>query len=283
MNKRIILLTFLIVTGCAISPTGRSQLMLVSPEQAIDASKKAYIQALQPLAKDGKLDSSPKVSARVQLITGKIIAQAILLYPETVNWHWSIKVIDDPESVNAWCMAGGKMAIHTGLIITIKPTDDELAHVLGHEIAHAIANHTAEKMSVALASQIGLSTVAIVTGGNNGHNATLAGASLAASVAIQLPNNRMAEKEADRIGLELAAKAGYNPLAAVTLWQKMTKVNGNEYPEFLNTHPSPMSRMAALRQLAPAMMPYYEEFKERPIYLFKNETDILNENLEVFP
>lgn len=165
-------------------------------------------------------------------------------------------------------MAGGKMAIYTGLIIRIEPTDDELAQVIGHEIAHALANHTAEKMSVALASRIGLNTVAIASGGNNGGNATLAGAALAAGLAIQLPNSRKAEEEADLIGIELAARAGYDPRAAETLWHKMAEAGDAEIPEFLSTHPNPVNRVSTLRRLAPVMMPYYEEIKERPIYSF---------------
>jgi predicted Zn-dependent protease len=269
MKKYIILFLLLFATACATSPTGRQQLMLVSPEEAITASQSAYTQTLTPLAKSGKLDPDPQVSARVRHITGKIIAQAIRFYPNTTDWHWDIRVIEDPETINAWCMAGGKMAVYTGLLNKIKPTDDELAQVIAHEISHAIAHHTAEKMSVALASQLGLTTVAIVSGGDNGSNATLAGAALAAGLAIQLPNSRKAEAEADRIGIELAARAGYDPRAAETLWQKMSEAGGSGMPEFLSTHPNPMNRTATLRQLAPAMMPYYLEAGERPVYQFK--------------
>lgn len=266
MRKYLIFLVFLIVSACALSPTGRTQLMLVSPEEAITASKSAYIQTLAPLKKSGKLDTNLKVSRRVRHITGKIVAQAIEQFPETKEWHWDIRVIEDDRVINAWCMAGGKMAIYSGLIKVIQPSDDELAQVLGHEIAHALANHTAEKMSVAMASQLGLATVAIVTGGSSGGNATMASAELAAGVAIQLPNSRQAEIEADRIGIELAARAGYDPRAAETLWQKMSDAGNSDIPEFISTHPNPMHRMANLRKLAPEMMPLYLERKVRPIY-----------------
>lgn len=265
MKKSLLLCVLLFITACAVSPTGRKQLMLVSPEEAITASKSAYIQTLTPLKKKGKLDNNPKITSRVHYITGKIISQTTELFPRTAEWQWDIRVIDDPEIVNAWCMAGGKMAIYTGLLNKVKPTDDELAQVLGHEIAHAVANHTAEKMSVAMASQLGLATVAIVAGGESG-NAALAGASLAAGLAIQLPNSRTAEIEADRIGIELAARAGYDPRAAETLWLKMSKVGSSNMPEFLSTHPNPMNRMSTLRSLVPEMMPYYLEKKERPVY-----------------
>lgn len=254
--------------GCATSPTGRNQLMLVSPQQAISASREAYRETLLPLAEEGKVDSSPRVVRRVKQITGRIVAQAVRKFPESQDWDWNIKVIDDPETVNAWCMAGGKMAIYTGLLDKVKPTDDELAQVLGHEVAHALANHTAEKMSVALATQAGLLGVAIAANDSRYRDAALSGAALAASLAIQLPNSRTAETEADRIGIELAARAGYDPRAAVTLWQKMEQVGGQTPPQWLSTHPSPGNRQQTLSDLVPAMMPYYQDKVARPMYRF---------------
>ncbi|MCB1737085.1 MAG: M48 family metallopeptidase [Gammaproteobacteria bacterium] len=259
----------LLLNGCATSPTGRSQLMLVSPEMAIDASREAYVETLSPLEKEGKIDSTPATSKRVRDITGRIITQAIEQYPRTKDWEWSVKVIDEPETVNAWCMAGGKMAVYTGLLQKIDPSDDELAAVMGHEIAHAIANHTAEKMSVALATQIGMAGVAIAASDSRYSNLALTGASLAAVVAIQLPNSRTAESEADHIGLELAARAGYDPRASLSLWDKMGKVGGDNPPEFLSTHPAPASRQRELAKLIPTVMPYYREDRPRPIYILK--------------
>lgn len=264
-----LLLLLLLLTGCATSPTGRSQLMLVSPESAIASSKEAYTQTLKPLEKEGKIDSNPKVAARVQTITGRLIAQTIHLYPHTRNWEWSVKVIDDPETVNAWCMAGGKMAIYTGLLDKVKPTDDEVAQVMGHEISHAVANHTAEKMSVAMASQLGLLGVAAATAGSKYQEAALSGGAMAAALAINLPNSRTAETEADRLGIELAARAGYNPHAAATLWEKMAAVGGEGPPQFLSTHPSPGNRQETLRQLAGQMMSYYLDTTPRPVYQFQ--------------
>ncbi len=266
MRKPLVLLLLVILTACTTSPTGRSQFMLVSPEQAISASTEAYLQTLGPLEKDGKIDSNPVTSKRVKHITGKIIAQALELFPKTRDWQWSVKVIDDPEMVNAWCMAGGKMAVYTGLLEKVKPTDDELAQVMAHEISHAIANHSAERMSVAMASQLGLMAVAITTQDSDYAGAALTGTALAAVVAIQLPNSRTSEAEADQIGIELAARAGYDPRAAATLWKKMGEVGGASPPQFLSTHPSPKNRQATLRGMAPQMMPYYREAKERPVY-----------------
>ena len=237
--------------------------MIVSEDSAIAASKEAYIEMLRPYAEKGKIDDDPVLKNRVYRITGRLIAQAIKIRPETKNWNWSIKIIDDPETVNAWAMAGGKMALYTGLVEKIKPSDDELAQVLGHEIGHALAKHSAEKMSVAMASQVGVMAVGIATRSNE---LALTGASLAAALAVQMPNSRAAESEADRIGIELAAKAGYYPRAAVTLWEKMAKVGGKRPPEFLSTHPSPENREQKLASLVPQMMPYYEQKGERPAY-----------------
>ena len=268
LKKFPILLLVILITACATSPTGRHQLMLVTPEEAILASEEAYVQTLEPFDTKGKIDNDPVVTKRVKLITGRLISQAIETHPNSRNWDWSVKVIDDPETVNAWCMAGGKMAIYTGLIEKVKATDDELAQVMGHEIAHALANHTAEKMSVALASQAGMSALSIalsVTGLDLG-GAAMSGVELAATTAIALPNSRAAEEEADRMGIELAARAGYNPHAAATLWEKMEKSGGDSPPVFLSTHPSPAGRQQTLRDLAPQMMGYYLEKKPRPVY-----------------
>jgi predicted Zn-dependent protease len=253
----------ILIAACATSPTGRSQLMLVSEETAIAASKQAYVEMLKPYAEKGKLDNDPILKERAYRITGRLIAQAIKMRPDTANWDWTIKIIDDPETVNAWAMAGGKMALYTGLVQKIKPTDDELAQVLGHEIAHALAKHSAEKMSVAMASQIGVLAVGVATGGKG---YALTGTALAAALAVQMPNSRSAESEADRIGIELAAKAGYDPRAAVSLWQKMAKAGGKGPPEFLSTHPAPQNREQKLAELVPQMMPYYEQQGERPVY-----------------
>jgi predicted Zn-dependent protease len=262
----IILLCVVFIIACATSPTGRHQLMIVSEESAIAASKTAYVEMLRPYAEKGEIDNDPILKNRVYKITGRLIAQAIKVRPETKNWDWSIKIIDDPKTVNAWAMAGGKMALYTGLVEQIKPTDDELAQVLGHEIGHALAKHSAEQMSVAMASQIGVMAVGVAT---KSDGLTLTGAALAAALAVQMPNSRTAESEADRIGIELAAKAGYDPHAAVTLWQKMSKVGGSRPPEFLSTHPSPEHREQKLASLIPQMMPYYKQKGERPSYNLK--------------
>ena len=262
----VFLVCLVLIVGCATSPTGRSQLMLVSEDTAINASKQAYVEMLKPYEEKGKIDNDPALKDRVYRITERLIAQAIIMRPDTENWEWSIKVIDDPKTVNAWAMAGGKMAVYSGLVIQLKATDDELAQVLGHEIAHALANHSAEKMSVAIASTIGVAAVGVAA---ENKGLALTGAALAAALAVQRPNSRTAESEADQIGIELAARAGYDPRAAVTLWEKMANVGGKGPPEFFSTHPSPKNRQQKLAELVPKMMPYYEQKGERPRYRLK--------------
>jgi predicted Zn-dependent protease len=259
----ILALISLLLIACATSPTGRRQLMLVSEESAISASKEAYAQTLKPLTEEGKVDNDPVLKKRVTEITERLVAQAVKMRPETARWEWSIKVIDDPEVVNAWCMAGGKMALYTGLIEKVQATNDEIAQVMGHEIAHALANHQAEKMSVSMATAAGVAAVGVAS---DRPGLAMSGAAAAAMLAVKLPNSRAAETEADRIGIELAAKAGYDPRAAVTLWEKMGKVGGSHPPQFLSTHPAPQNRKQTLGALVPKMMPYYQSKQPRPIF-----------------
>jgi predicted Zn-dependent protease len=248
-------LLFVLISACATNIAGRKQISLVSESEAIEASKQAYVNTLKPYKDKGKLDSQQDVVARVNRITDKLIVQAIKKRPASGKWDWSIKVIDDPSLVNAWCMAGGKMAIYTGLITKLQATDDEIAQVMGHEISHALANHSAERMSMAMASELAVGAYSKVTGTVATKDSLPA---MAAQVALTLPNSRTSESEADALGIELAAKAGYDPNAAVSLWQKMAKVSGSGGLEFLSTHPSPKNREKALRNLIPKMMPYYK-------------------------
>jgi len=245
------------VAACVVSPTGRRQLALVSEDSAIVASEEAYAMQIGELRDAGKIVAeSSSAARRVDAITGRLVAQAIEMRPETADWDWSIEVVDDPEVVNAWCMAGGRMAVYTGLLQKVDPTDDELAQVLAHEISHALANHTAERMSVAIAANAGVLLAGVLS---EDSQRAMSNVALAAALAVQMPNSRTAESEADEIGIELAAKAGYNPNAAISLWQKMGSVSGGGPPQFLSTHPSPANRQQKLAELAPQMMAYYEQ------------------------
>lgn len=262
---RLIVLTVIsvLMTSCATSPTGRHQLMLVSEDSAIASSKQAYLSTVKQLDDAGKLEENWVINKRVDVITGQLITEAIKMRPDTANWEWSVVVIDDPKMVNAWCMAGGKMAIYTGLIEQLDPTDDELAQVMAHEISHALAKHTAEKMSMQVATSVGVAAVGIASD-NTG--VALTGAALTAMLAVNLPNSRAAEKEADRIGIELAAKAGFDPAAASTLWRKMAAVSKSSTPQFLSTHPQPENRLAELARLEPEMKKFYFPYAEHPVY-----------------
>jgi predicted Zn-dependent protease len=264
MKRAAVLLSIvaLVAIACTTSPTGRRQFMVVSEGQAIAASREAYLAQMAELSGSGKLVTDPAMLQRIDAITGRLVAQAIEMRPDTASWEWSVEVIDEPETVNAWCMAGGRMAIYTGLIRQLDATDAEIAQVMGHEIAHALANHTAERMSVAMATNLGIAAIGVLSD----RTEAMSAAATAAALAVQLPNSRTSESEADRIGIELAAKAGYDPNAAVTLWQKMEQASGGGPPAFMSTHPSPAQRQEALAALVPQMTPYYREGGERPVH-----------------
>lgn len=243
-----------LLTACETNPvSGRQQLVLVSEEQAQQASAQAYAQTLSEAQGKGQLNTDAALNARVKRITDRLVVQAGNMYPESRNWKWSIAVIDEPK-INAWAMPGGKMAIYTGIIQKLALTDDEIAQIMGHEISHAILGHGRERMSRAMATQSGLQLGSVLAGRD------LTALTPAATVALNLPNSRNAESEADRYGIELAARAGYDPRASVTLWDKMTRAtSGNKPPQFLSTHPAPDNRIQALQALIPRMMPIYEQ------------------------
>src|SRR2546422_5937637 len=236
------------VAGCATNPiTGRSQLMVVPERMAIGESAAAYNSMMGDLGKKKKIENTDSERAKkVREITDKLIAQAVRFRPDSANWKWEVQVINDPQTVNAFCMAGGKMAIYSGMWEKLKATEDEVAQVMGHEIGHALANHTQERMSIAYSTNVGTQLAAIALGARD-QTAVLR--PQAGGLAIQLPNSRESEAEADQIGIELAARAGYDPAAAVSLWDKMGKLGGGTPPEFLSTHPSPEHRKDTLQAL----------------------------------
>ena len=263
------ILLAVVLAGCESAPvTGRKQFMVVPEAQAIEASNEAYAQVLDPIRKQGKLNDDAAMKSRVDGITSRLVAQAILYRPETDAWNWQVAVIDDPKTINAWCMAGGQMAIYSGIITQLSLTDDEIAQVMGHEIAHALAKHSAERMSTAMASQAVLQIGAMLLGGDSARNRlTMQAAAAATTVGVQLPNSRKQESEADRIGIELAAKAGYDPHAAPRLWEKMLKATGSSgQAAFLSTHPQGEKRQETLAALVPEMMKYYDDKSVRPTH-----------------
>lgn len=251
------------ITGCATSPTGRSQFILISPDAAIIESEAAYLDTVRQLDDEDKLVNDPLTVARVARITGRLVSVAITEFPESADWKWSVAIVDDPETVNAWCMAGGRMAVYTGLFDQLKLTDDEFAQIMGHEISHALANHTAERMSRAMATTLG---VAVIGAASDNSGAAMAGTAVVANLALTLPNSRDAENEADIMGMVLATEAGFDPEAAVTLWQKMGDLNDERPAEFLSTHPAPENRQAALNGMIPEMLKVNPSRTKSPIH-----------------
>jgi predicted Zn-dependent protease len=256
------------LAACATNTiTGRSQLALVSEEQAISGSASAYSNMIGQYSKKGKVIAGTPRAERIRDITNRLVAEAVRFRPDSASWSWQVQVIDEPKTVNAFCMAGGKMGIYSGLWEKLGATDDEIANVMGHEIGHALASHTREKMSVAMSTSVGAAVLAAIVsarGGGSGYDGTRSMIESAANVGVNLPNSREAESEADQIGIELAARAGFDPRAAVTLWQKMAKLSGGQGSEFLSTHPSPQNRIARLNELVAKVDPYYVEAKSRP-------------------
>ena len=271
------------VSGCATNTmTGRDQFVLVSEEQAIKGSASAYSSMIGGFAKKKKLETGTARVVRVKEITNRLIAEAVRFRPDSGEWAWEVQVIDEPKTVNAFCMAGGKMGIYTGFWEKLGASDDEIAAVMGHEIGHALASHSREKMSVAMATNAAVAILAAVvasTSSNRGaYGATRDTAMLAAGLAVTLPNSREAETEADQIGIELAARAGFDPRAAVTLWEKMAK-EGAGGPEFLSTHPAPANRAERLKALIARVDPLYQRAKSGgaaariPDFLAANPTE----------
>jgi predicted Zn-dependent protease len=193
---------------------------------------------------------------RVQKITQRLIPQTSVFRPDATQWKWEVNV-QTSKDVNAFCMPGGKIMVYTGLIEQLQATDAELAAVIGHEIAHALREHSRERISRAYAEQIALAGVAVATGAGL---TTMALASQVSAVTFTLPHSREQEAEADRIGLELMARAGFDPNAAITLWQKMGKLGGGG-PEFLSTHPASGSRIKDLEANVPRVLPLYQAAK----------------------
>ena len=253
----------LTLTGCSTNPvTGRSQFMVVPESIAITQSAAAYNDMMGSLSKKKQVETGTARAEKLREITDRLIAQAVRFRPDSAKWNWEVQLINDPKTVNAFCMAGGKMAMYTGLLEKLKASDDEIAQVMGHEIGHALANHTQERMSIAYSTGIGTQLAAIALGARD---QTAALMQIAAVTAIQLPNSRESESEADQIGIELAARAGYDPGAAVTLWEKMGKLSeGKTPPEFLSTHPSPEHRATRLKELGAKVQPLYAAAKSAP-------------------
>ena len=252
-----------LVAGCETVDTtkggtvgvDRHQRMLVSEQEVEASAKQAYAQMMAEAQKKNALDRDAAQVQRIKTIVSRLVPQTGVFRPDAPKWQWEAHVISVDE-VNAWCMPGGKMAVYTGLIQKLQATDDELAAVMGHEISHALREHSREAVSRQMGTQMAVGIAGALFGiGDLGQGL----ANMVADVTLNLPNSRTNEVEADRIGVELAARAGYNPNAAISLWEKMAKLSGGgQPPKWLSTHPSHEDRINDLRSYAQKVMPLYQ-------------------------
>ena len=250
----------LFVWGCATAPyTGRRQVILVSEGQEISLGDDAYKHALR----DSVITHNPDAERIVRKVGERIAAAA-----NKPEYKWEFTVINDPDMVNAFAVPGGKVAAYTGIF---GPARDEagLAVVLGHEVAHALARHPAERMSQEMLLQLGGVGLGVALGKNPAMaNQVLQAYGIVGGVGVALPFGRSQETEADRIGLILMAKAGYDPRAAVDLWQRMEAVEKKDGaqgppPEFLSTHPGYETRLQNIRSFLPEALSYYQPSNAR--------------------
>lgn len=255
----------LFMTACASTTGGgalgldRKQFLMVSSSEVDAAALQAYRGELGQAAKAGKLNTEKTTLERIRGIADRLIPQVVVFRPDALQWQWEVNLETNPE-LNAYCAPGGKIMFFTGIISKLSLTDDEIAAIMGHEMAHALREHGRERMSQAMAQQLGIQLGAQVLGMQD--KAQLA--QMGANLLFTLPNSRGQESEADVAGLELMARAGFNPQGAVTLWQKMSQAGGGGGPAFLSTHPSGPQRIAELQAKIPAVMPLYQKARAAP-------------------
>ena len=232
----------------------RKQSMMVSSEEVNAGAAKAYQQLVAGEAKKGLVNRDPAQLERVRRIAQRLIQQTGAFRPDAPGWAWETNVLTSKD-VNAWCMPGGKIAVYTGLLERLQPTDAELAAVMGHEIAHALREHGRERISQAQAQGLVIGILGAAAGvSRTGMDLT----QVVVDLTINKPNSREHETEADGIGVELAARAGYDPRGAVSLWEKMSKLGGGQPPEFLSTHPPHATRINDLKVASAKVLPLYE-------------------------
>jgi len=253
--------SLLALDGCQSTTSGgavgadRKQLLLVSSAQLEQMAAQAYSKLRSESASKGTLNSDPALTRRVRAIASRITPQTRAFRADAPGWKWEINVISGDE-LNAFCMPGGKIMFYSGLIRKLNLSDAEIAVVMGHEIAHALREHSREQVSQAIAAQTTIGIGAALLGLGDGA-ASLVNTAYDALIATHF--SRSDEREADRIGLELSSRAGYDPRAGVTLWRKMLNAGGdNAPPEFLSTHPAEASRIREIESLLPTVLPLYE-------------------------
>ena len=251
-------------SACASTTAGgsvgadRSQVMLVSEAAMNQQAESSYAEVLAEAKKAGTLNPDAATTARVRDIASRLIAQCGTFRSDALNWNWQVNVIKE-DTVNAWCMPGGKIVVYTGIIDSLKLTDGELAAIMGHEISHALKEHSREQASKQALSSIGVSVIAEVAGlGDLGYTAL----ALGAQYGLTLPFSRKCETEADNMGTELMARAGYDPHEAVNVWNKMNALGGSSVPQILSTHPSNDSRIKNLTEISEKVYPLYQAAKK---------------------
>jgi predicted Zn-dependent protease len=259
----IVFILCTLFAACATVPlTERKSLRLIPSSELLSLSNDQYAQVL----KESKLSTDPQKKQMVTRV-GKRIAHAAEEFlresheeDKISNYRWEFNVIEDDKTANAWCMPGGKIAVYTG-ILPFTRNDTGLAVVLGHEVAHAIAEHGNERMSEALLAQLGgvALAVALQEEPEETQQLFMAAYGVTANMAVLLPYSRLHENEADRIGLTLMAMAGYNPNEAVRFWQTMSKQGGSRPPTLLSTHPAPESRIEKIKSFIPEAMRRYKK------------------------
>lgn len=247
-----------LLQGCASTTQSgaiglqRSQLMLVSSDSINAQAAKGFQQLTADAQSKKKLNTDAAMTQRVRRIGHDLIAQVGVFRPDARDWVWEINVFES-EDINAFCAPGGKIGVYTGLVNRLRLTDDELAAVMGHEIAHALREHSREQMSQKTLSGLITSTIAVATG--------VPGELMDAGsqMLVHLPNSRAMELESDVIGLELMARAGYDPRNASSIWRKMQQVSGGQQgASFLSTHPAGDQRIAELDAYVPKVLPLYQ-------------------------
>ena len=239
----------------------RQQLMMASQSEVERLSAISFNEQNKKAQEKKILITSGPQYDRLINIANRLIPQTAYFRDDTQKWNWQLSLINSPV-LNATCAPGGKITFYTGLIDQLKLSDDEIAAIMGHEIAHALREHGRERLSQAMAQNT-ITSIALAAAG--GYGAQINAANQVAQYVLILPNSRQNESEADAIGVELAARAGYNPRAAISVWQKMMKATqGKNPPEFLSTHPSGETRIEQLSALMPAVEPLYRDAPKPP-------------------
>jgi predicted Zn-dependent protease len=254
-------LLFLLLACSSVPLTGRRQLSLVSSSQMQAMSYEQYDSFLSEhkvIQRGAQAEMVRRVGVRIQHAVERYMQQksmASLLD----GYAWDFNLVED-EQINAWCMPGGKVVVYTG-ILSITQDETGLAVVMGHEVAHAIARHGDERMSQAMLQQLGgvALQVALEEKPAETQQLWMGAYGLGSTIGVMLPFSRLHESEADHMGLVFMAMAGYNPEAAVSFWQRMSRQSGGaKPPELLSTHPADETRVKNLRKLLPEAMKYYK-------------------------